>query len=487
LIPFAVYAPDRPVLESQTTGYVNNVLPLGESYGPIKAVVTAGSSLTARCQGAASFRGEDGTIVTFSGDATKLYLWDGTDWDDVSRLAGGAYAVDSTGRWTFEQFGNVVIALNGIDAPQAWTIGTSNNFAALAGSPPVARYGATVRDFYFVGYLSSVVSGIRWSSQFNATSWTIGVDQADEQTFQNDGRITGICGGQYAVVFQETGIHKGTYVGPSNIFQFDQVAVDRGCMIPGSIAQVEQTIVFADNDGFYRLDGGEVITPIGVDLVNQFFWKNIDQNNLHRVWSVIDHRTMLYWISYPSTASTNGEPDSILIYSLQRNKWARASFGEHVLFTMFDDLSVDLDTDIDVADQNLDGAGLPSLDSDIYFGVPVPLLAVFDSTFKLGFFSGDNLAAEADTVEAQLGKGRRVMVDNVLPIVDGGTLSVKLATRDRPNDTPSFNTYVSQNNSGECRFRSSAKQHRARVMVASGGIWTHMQGVNFNFQIEGDR
>jgi hypothetical protein len=487
VIPFAVYAPDRPVLESTTTGYVNNVIPLGESYGPIKELLTTGNALTARCQGAASFRGEDGTTVTFAGDATKLYLWDGTAWDDVSRLAGGAYAAEATGRWTFEQFGNTVVATNGIDAPQEWTIGTSSNFIALPGSPPVARYVATVRDFLFFAHLSSVISGIRWSSQFDSNVWTIGVNQADEQTFQNEGRITGIVGGQYVVVLQEHGIHKGTYVGPSNIFQFDQITADRGCMIPGSVATIEQTIIFADNDGFYRLDGGEIITPIGVDLVNKFFWNNVDQNNLGRVWSTIDHRTMLYWISYPSTASTNGEPDSILIYSIQRNKWARASFGEHVLFTMFDDLSVDLDTDVDTADQNLDGADLPSFDSEIYFGSPIPVFAAFASTFKVGFFTGNNLAAEVDTIEAQLGKGRRVMVDNVSPIADGGTLSVKLATRDRPNDAATFGSYVSQNNSGECRFRSSAKQHRARVMVASGGTWTHMQGVNFNFQVEGDR
>lgn len=487
MIKFAAYAPDRPLLESAYTGYVNNVVPLAESYGPIQALVTTGNALTARCQGAASFRGEDGTIVTFAGDATKLYLWDGSAWDDVSRLVGGAYATDSTGRWVFEQFGNTVIAVNGIDAPQAWTIGSSSNFAALAGSPPVARYVATVRDFAVMGHLSSNVSGVRWPAQFDSTSWTIGTNQADEQDFQGDGRITGLVGGQYMVVFQEHGIHLGTYVGPSNIFQFDQISKDRGCMIPGSVAQIEQTIIFADKDGFYRLDGGQVVSPIGVDTVNRHFWDNVDKDNLGRVWSVIDQETMLYYISYPTTASTAGQPDAILIYSLQRDRWARASFGEDVLFQMFDDLSVDLDTDIDVADQDLDGAGLPSLDSDIYLGSPSPVLAAFASTFKVGFFNGDNLAAEIDTVEVELGQGRRAFVDSVKPKCDGGTLSVKLATRDRPNDSPTFGAYVSQNNSGECRFRSSGKQHRARVMVASGSIWTHAQGIDVSFKIEGDR
>lgn len=487
MIKFAPYAPDRPLLESAYTGYVNNVVPLGESYGPIKSIVTTGTALTARCQGAGSFRGEDGTIVTFAGDATKLYLWNGTQWNDVSRLVGGAYATEAGGRWVFEQFGNIVVAANGIDAPQTWTIGTSTNFAALAGSPPTCRYLATVKDFLFTAHLSTNISGIRWSSQFDATSWTIGTNQADEQDFLNGGRITGICGGQYAVIFQERAITLGTYVGPSIIFQFDQVSSEVGCLVPGSIAQVEQTIIFADKGGFYRLDGGQQITPIGVDLVDDTFWSTVDQDNLGRVWSVIDHRTMLYYITYPSTASTNGQPDSTLIYSLKRNRWARASFGVDVLFRMFDELSVDLDTDIDVADQNLDGAELPSLDSDIFFGSPVPVLAVFDSNFKVGFFTGDNMAAEVDTVEVELGRGRRAFVDTVRPMVDGGTLSVKLATRDRPNDSPTFGTYVTQNNSGECRFRSSGKQHRARVMIAAGSTWTHAQGVDFSFQIEGDR
>jgi len=160
VIPFAEYAPDRPTLESSTTGYVNNVIPLSSSYGPIKDLSLIGSALDARCQGAASFRGEDGTIVTFAGTATKLYLWDGSNWDDVTRSMD-PYATAPEGRWTFTLFGNVVIANNGIDEPQAWTIGSSSLFADLAGSPPVARYCATIRDdFVVLAHLSSNISRI---------------------------------------------------------------------------------------------------------------------------------------------------------------------------------------------------------------------------------------------------------------------------------------------------------------------------------------
>jgi hypothetical protein len=90
IVPFAIYASDRPALSSAgTTPYVNNVVTqTDESYGPIKAPVRSGNALTARAQGARSFRGTNGTIETFVGDATNLYRWDGSAWSDISRLAG---------------------------------------------------------------------------------------------------------------------------------------------------------------------------------------------------------------------------------------------------------------------------------------------------------------------------------------------------------------------------------------------------------------
>lgn len=488
MIPFAEYAPDRATLESSTTGYVNNVIPLSGSYGPIKDLSLLGNALDARCQGAASFRGEDGTIVTFAGTATKLYLWDGSNWDDVTRSMD-PYATPSEGRWTFTLFGNVVIANNGIDEPQAWTIGSSSLFADLAGSPPIARYCATIRDdFVVLAYLSSNTSGILWSSQYDPTAWTIGVNQSDEQDFQNKGRITGVVGGQYMVVFQERGITLGTYVGPDLIFQFDEISSQTGCVIPGSIANIEQSIIFASNDGFYRLDGGQALRPIGDERVARTFWDTVNQDYLDRCWSVIDQRTKLYYISYPSVDSSTGVPDRVLIYSLKVDRWAPGSFPVEVFFQMFADISADLDTSLSTEDDNLDYPGLPSFDSEIFFGSPIPKLAAFDTVaFQLGFFEGDNLAAEIETVEAELAQGRRAMVKVVRPMVDGGTLSVRLGTRNRPNDAVTYTSFASQNNSGECRFRNSAKQHRAAVMISSGSEWTHAQGVNFTFEVEGDR
>lgn len=484
IIPFPQFSPDRAALEGGIAPYVNNVRPKNErGYGPLRSLSTTGDALTARCQGARSYRGTDGTIETFAGDATKLYRWNGTTWADVSKVGG--YACPDEGRWTYEQFGAYVYAANGVDSMQTWTLGSSSAFADAAGAP-TGRYLATVRDFLFVGHLAADVQAVQWSSQFDSTTWA--GNQADSQSFPNNGRITGIVGGQYVVIFQEHGITLGTYVGPDNIFQFDEISQERGCIVPGSIATIEQTTIFLDNDGFYRIDGGQQITRIGDGVVDDYFWDNVDQANLHRVWSQFNHRTKDYYITFPTTAAMNGTNNRTLIYNSSRGRWGQMdSTGFDVLFQMFSDLSIDLDTDIDVADQDLDGAGLPSLDSEIFLGSNVPKLAAFNSNKLVGFFAGDTMEALIDTEEAMLAGGRTAFVSMVRPVVDGGTLSVALGTRDRPNDSISVGSFVSQNNSGECLFRSRSRQHKARVKVASGSTWTNAQGVDFRAVADGDR
>src|SRR5262249_37349432 len=60
-----------------------------ESYLPLGALAATSNALTARAQGAAWFRGTDGSTKMFAGDLTKLYLLSGTTWTPVPKLASG--------------------------------------------------------------------------------------------------------------------------------------------------------------------------------------------------------------------------------------------------------------------------------------------------------------------------------------------------------------------------------------------------------------
>src|SRR5687767_8937686 len=100
LIPFAEWRPDMPAM-SQWAREAINVVPAEESYRPLNGLATTSNALGGRAQGAAWFRGSDGSTKMFSGDASKLYQLSPSSavWADVSRLVGGAYAPGDDGNW----------------------------------------------------------------------------------------------------------------------------------------------------------------------------------------------------------------------------------------------------------------------------------------------------------------------------------------------------------------------------------------------------
>jgi len=484
MIPFAEFAPDQPRLESGASGHVLNVVPVTvQSYGPLPALAPVGTALDSRCQGAASFRGPDGTILNVAGDAAKLYRWDGTNWNDVSRLSG-SYATPPEQGWSFAQFGGKVVAINGLDQPQIIDIASPSPFQDLTGAPK-ARFAATVRDFVMMGQLETDQSAVQWSGLNDINIWQSGIDQSDGQSFPDGGRVTGIVGGQYAVIFQETAIRRGTYVGPDLIFQFDSISTERGCAASGSIASYQQLVFFLAADGFFLLSGGEAERPIGDQKIDAWFWANVNENYLHRISAAIDSSRKLYIVAFPSTDSATGAPDTLLIYNWTIDRWSRAEVDVDILCRMMNKLGQTLDS-LDSIYPNLDTIPL-SLDSALLTGSPLAKLGAFGADKRMAFFEGGNLAAEIDTIEAQITPGDRTFVGGVRPLVDGGALAIRIGTRERTNDPVVWSSDVTEDVIGSCLVRSSARYHRARVKVAAGGYWSHAQGIDLEAVGEGTR
>ena len=54
-----------------------------------------------------------------------------------------------------------------------------------------------------------------------------------------------------------------TYEGPPTIFRIDKIANDIGCSVPGGLASLIDLAFFCHKWGFYMVQGGQTITPIG--------------------------------------------------------------------------------------------------------------------------------------------------------------------------------------------------------------------------------
>jgi hypothetical protein len=479
VIVFGEWLPDQPALENPGALEALNVFPLTQtSYGAIQALVELGDALTARCQGAFTFRGIDGTVLNTAFDATTAYTWDGDSWEDASRLAGGAYAVATADMVSATQFGDVVIAVNGTDAPQKFTIGSSTNYAALGGSPPVGRFVVTIGEQVQIGRIAGARNRVKHSSFNDAEGWVVGTNGCDQQDLAEGGQIMGMVGGEYGVIFMERAIYRQTFIGSPVPWRIQRMSDNLGCCAENSIATYEQTSCFLDWSGFYKIQGGEAISAIGNQKINDYFWNGeraVNRDFLYRVQGQIDPDGIAYTVCYPSLDSTDGTPDTILVYNLLLDRWSRIEVEVDYLFRFRPELGYNWDN-IDTVITNTDATSY-LLDSNPFFGSGDEQMAAFTTNFKLATFSGANMEATVDTAEAQVTPGRQTFIREVWPYADGGTLSVKLGTRDLPTAAVTFSDAVAVNSTGFCPFRSRARYHRARVIVAAGGTWTHLQGV----------
>lgn len=475
LIPFAEWAPDRPDL-GDTAREASGVIPEKDGYRPFKTLATISSALTARAQGAAWFRGADGTTKNFAGDATKLYLLSGTAWSDVSRLAGGAYAVDGTGNWRFAQFGTLAYATNGVDALQSFDLATGTNWIAAAGSPPIGGFIATIRRFLFLANIAGYPQRLNWSGDNNSGTWASSATTlADYQDLPDGGAITGLLGGEVGVAFQENAITRVAFEGSPTVFRFDKIATDLGATIVNSLAGWGSLGFFCHRSGFQMVQSAQQIVPIGRDRVDRWFWSCVDQGNLHRCTSAIDPVNSLYMMSFPTGSS--GTPAEILIYNWKADRWAHVAVTCEMIYSGATQQVWTLE-DLDTF-STLEAVPY-SLDSSYWTGVRQLLLAGFYTDHKYGTFSSSNAAAQIDTQEAQFIPGRRAKILRARPMVDGGSPQIAVGTRATQQAAVGWTTARSMIADGSVPLRAEGRYARFRATVPAGSSFNWMQGIDID-------
>ena len=123
-ILFDEWLPDQPSV-SKSVREALNVVPVLNGYAYINTAANYSAQASENLNNV--FAGKfGGTVTVFAGGGTKLFKLDNTDLslDDVS--TAGGYSGD--GRWQFVQFGQNMLASNGTQRIQYWTLGSSTGF-----------------------------------------------------------------------------------------------------------------------------------------------------------------------------------------------------------------------------------------------------------------------------------------------------------------------------------------------------------------------
>lgn len=483
VVPFGPWMPDIAAIEGSAAQEALNVVPTLNGYRPMAAFGNTASAITARAQGAISVRDLSGTIHNFCGDATKLYKMasDGLSWNDVTRVSGGAYACPATGWWQFFQFGNALVATNGVDAPQLYTLASSSNFAALGGSPPVAAICGVVRGFGVFLRVSTQWNRVHWSAIEDVADWVASATTlSDVQDLPDSGAIMGFVGGEYGIVFAERSLWRMSFEGPPTTFRFDRITNLLGCRVEGSVAAYESLAFWLSDDGFYMIRGGTDIVAIGAEKVDRWIETDLDASYLYRCTSAIDPIRKLYIFGYPSTLSA-GTPDSLIMYHWPTGKWSRAEINHEIIYPAATQSGYTLDG-LDSVSASIDALA-HSFDSRIWTGSGRLLLSGFDTSHRSGFFDGANLAATVETGDTEMTPGKKTLLRAVMPIVEGTSVapSITIKRRNLAHEPLTSESVSATNANGVCRVRSKARYHRAQLTIPSGSLWSHAVGIG-NFE-----
>lgn len=486
-VPLGDWAPDQPATGGGKLTVAKNVIPFRRHYGPLQKLVETGSAIDNRPLGAIALRDAAAAVHIFAGDASKLYERnsDGT-WTNRSKVGG--YSSTAATRWRFWAFGDRLCATNGQDPIQYRDMTAVASFADLPGSPPLAQFGASLGNFMFVGNTEASATQVKWCGIGDSEWWTGGINQSSEETFPDGGPITGFAVLDALYIFQESVIRRAVYVGPPQVFAFDVIEKERGCIAPGSLVQLGRMIFYRAEDGFYRFDG-ENSYPIGVDeenasLYDKWFIDTAQRDYFYRMTSAIDPRTKTVRFQFASRSSATGLPDKQLIYNWSAGRAAYADVECEVLAAMLTP-SMTLE-DLDALFASVDAMEL-SLD-DPFFSGGVPQLGVLTANNKYASFSGDNAEATLTTDDffELTGFGTQE-IQAVAPLIDSDDVAVSIGYRFKFNEAVSWSAESTMNAIGVCPCRTQGRFLRAKLRIPEASTWTKAEGFGVGSVRRGDR
>lgn len=463
---FGPYAPDKA--KSGNDGILTvceGVYPLEDGYRPVGQFQASYTALPTACKGAAAFVNGAGKSSILSGTSTDLYKAESGGWTSIAT----GFSIQGDKRWRFAQFGDLAIAANGADAMQKIDL-TSISVSALGGTPPKFELLAVVKDFLVGGIRDGDVMTLAWSGQNDAEFWIPGQRQSDYSTLPTGGRINGILSGEYGIILQRDRIVRMDYVGGNGIFDFNEVSSNVGCVSVHSVAQWGTLGFFYSDEGFMMWNGG--LTPIGRELIDREFasrYNSVDWQNMSTAVDPVNG--VVLW----------SMGDRIYCYSWILQRWTVVPIATEIVFSgVTKAISLDeQDPDYGAADDDLDGAGLPSFDADIYKGGD-PRLYVFSSSHIMGTFSGTPMAATFTGNELELFRGRRACLRSARPDCDAvAGLSVSFGSRQRLGDTPTNTSFSTLTDSGDMPLRVSGRYLRPSFAIAAGTAWSYVKGIDF--------
>ncbi|HWI85709.1 MAG TPA: hypothetical protein VNT42_05215 [Sphingomonas sp.] len=461
---FGDYLPDQPAHLNAGLVMADGVVGIADGYAPIGSFMASrNGTLPARCIGAAGYRAAAASYL-FAATASNIYTYSGGGYASVASGLAGSRAIGVQ----FCPYGAFMLATNGVDPIKKFDPLSPAAMTNLGGSPPTARFLGVVRGFVVAGYAGGSALRVAWSDNGNPAGWTAGgASEAGQYDMPAGGDVTGIVGGEYGLVFQESRILRMTYTADQTIWQFDEIVPNIGCVAPRSLASWGRMSFFWSDKGFMACDGVSA-QPIGDEKVDRSFQSLADRAYFDTMSAVVDPRRALYIVAVPSA-----DPASTLfLYNYAQRKWTTATVTTELLFSGLS-LSSSLE-ELDALYASIDAADL-TIDSLSLRG-GAPMLLLFDGAHRLGTFSGPNMAATLVDGRKEFAAGARARIRSIRPLTDAATATITVSGSNALSAAPQDTAYTTRTANGSYRCRENWNLTQVKLAIPAGTAWTYAQG-----------
>lgn len=476
-IPFSEWAPDQSKISGAGDEF-KGCLREGGRYTPLQSPmqIRAGSQIADICLGAKTFYDGDSAPVAFCGDQGELYRIIGKLPMAVSKAGG--YSVSEDWAWTFEQFGQNIVAVARGAPPQRFVLNSSSVFADLA-TAPTADVAFRIRQHLFLADGRTL-----YCSGFNdIEDWSLDTATNSFQTEIPHAAGLAVAGwsGEQGVLFQERGILRIVYTGASVPFVIDEIEGGRGLCGPNAWSTHGKIAYCVAEDGFYTFDGLSS-SNIGQGRVDKYFTDNLNYGFRHRVWAQLDTRRKSWMIGFPTGGSTIC--NEVMIYSYSDDKWTHDEIDTHLGFEMHrEPINADDEAGLVAAfgTADSDAAAFANISADSpLFRESRKQWAAFNADRHLCLFNGPNREAVLSTGTFQPIPGMVADVTELWPIgdFDQGVVEGAAAYRlKRLSETETVTPFAPMNEDGFCPVIAEGRYLRGIVRVLKGARWTEANGV----------
>lgn len=480
-LPLGPWEPDAGPYSGTSLDKVTNAVPRTNGWGPCPSLSPISSSLGSDVLAAWYGRNSEGVYRVIAATRTGVFLFNsGTGgWTDITGTS--TPNVPDGWRPTATTFGPLFIIAGLGTAIQKFDLETGTVCEDLGGSPPQAKFVATVGDFVVLAYLASGATEyprkVVWSGINDAEHWTEGEKNSDHQTLPDGDEINGLfpfVGG--ARIIQRNMKRAMTFSGGPFVFHIQVIDPTRGAIAPYAIVPISANdYVFLREDGFYR---GDENAPIGAKRVDGYFLADLDLDQIDQVQGIVDPFNKAVMWSYVSTSGAR----RMICYEWELNRWFRLDVATMLLIA-----SVAPGVTLEGLDVYGSLESVPySLDSRVWRGGR-PTVGAFLPDGRMALFSGGSLAATLETATTELIPGSRAFVTGARFVAaNADDYQITVGATPLHGQQVSFGPNATFSaRSGRVPLRSDGRLHRFRVTVGADSGWTHAHAVRAEFSPSG--